>query len=112
MTERETKMIKTSYKTDYAELNERFYNEIGRWMPGFDWQEQDAYTGELTLGDNEELDGRGTTLYVGEDGYSVAVYDEDGECMHEENHGELAGALWAYESLTVEFNTNATRIVM
>lgn len=105
-------MIKTNYKTDYQHLNERFHDETGRWMPGFGWQEQDAYTGELTLGDNEELDGRGTTLYVGEDGYSVAVYDEDGECLREEEHDELDGALQAYEKLTVEYGTNATRIVV
>lgn len=105
-------MIKTTYKTSYQDLDERFYAECGRRMPGFSWQENDAYTGELTLADNEEDNGRETILWVWPDGYGVQVHDEDGDVLAEESHATLPNALDAYERLTLEYDTNATRIIM
>lgn len=105
-------MIKTTYKTDTADLDARFLVETGYHLAGFDWQEQDSYTGALTLYDGEELEGGSTILWVNEADCCVTAYDDDGQELEWEAFPRLDKALGAYERMAVEHGTNATCIVM
>lgn len=101
-------MIKTSYSTTFEELDKRIKEECGRNLYAFDIHERDAYTGELTLHDKAELEGPVTCLWVSEDGYDVAVMDDEGNVVTEEEAEDFADAMRIYERQSGE---NTGRLV-
>ena len=105
-------MIKTTYRATTADVDELF-RASGRTLAPMDYAEADAYDGRLTLADEEEYGGEGqTVLWLSEDGFAVTATGEGGEVLGEEECGDLESALEAYERLTLEHVTNATRIIM
>lgn len=105
-------MIKTNYSATTADIDELFH-ENGFRLALMAIEERDAYDGTLTLSDDEEYDGGMTTeLVLWHDAADVVVRGEDGDVIAEEEHGKLADALEAYERLTLEHKTNATRVTM
>lgn len=108
-------MIKTGFNAHAVDVEELFKRN-GFTLAPLRWADRDAYTGQLTLMDDEERDGKSTELYIdeGEHGmeYCVTVYDEDGRQLAFEAEDTLAEALADYERLTLEHRTNATRLVM
>lgn len=109
-------MIKTGFNAQTADIDELFHRN-GFTLAPFGIAERDAYTGQLTLSDSEEQEGKSTELYIdcgfdGRLGYCVTVYDEGGRQIAFEAEDTLAEALADYERLTAEHETNATRVIM
>lgn len=109
-------MIKTGFNAHLADLDELFFRS-GFKLASFDNVERDAYTGQLTLSDGEELEGLGATILYIDEGdvsmeYGVSVVGGDGVELECDWHDTLAEALEAYERLTMEHGTNATRLIL